>query len=99
MSEKESGKAENMFRDLGKRIDELLADLHQAKEKAKVEFDDQIEELKRNKETLKQEYDGFKERNKQQLDDIEGSLERAGKELKHAFKSVFSMRVKKEEEQ
>ncbi len=97
MNEKESGKTENIFKDLGKRIDELIGDLSSAKENLKDEYSGQIEELKRNKETLQQEISGFKERNQHHFDEIESSLERAGQELKKAFTAAFSVKTKKEE--
>lgn len=90
MGRKSEGKAEKMFKDIGKKIDELLQDVHEAKEKAKVEYAEQIDELKRNGETLKKGIDDFRETHKDRLDEVESSLERAGRELKHAFEAAFS---------
>lgn len=83
------GKAEKMFKDIGKKIDELLKDLNTAKDEAKVEYADRIEELKRNAEKLKSEFHHFKDTHKDRWEEAESSLEKAGKELIHAFESVF----------
>lgn len=94
--EKESkGKAENLLKDIGKKIDELIEDLKVAKDQAKVDYADRIEELKKNAETLKGEFNTFKETHKDRWDEAEASLEKAGKELKNAFEAVFSKKTGK----
>ncbi|ELR71884.1 hypothetical protein C900_02259 [Fulvivirga imtechensis AK7] len=98
MGRKPEGKAEKMFKDIGKKIDELIQDLDKAKERAKVEYADEIEELKRNGETLKSGFNKFKENNKERWEDIEASLEKAGNELRNAFDAAFSKKSKTEKQ-
>lgn len=98
MEEQPHGKAEKMFKDIGKKIDELIKDLDEAKERAKVEYADQIEELKRNGETIKNEFNSFKENRKERWEEVETSLEKAGRELKNAFEAVFSKKDKTEKQ-
>lgn len=89
MTTKTQGSAEKMMKDLGKRIDELIEDLKVAKDKAKVEFADEIEELKRNRDVLESEIKGFREKHKDRFDEAERSLQKAGKEIKKAFDDIF----------
>lgn len=97
MGRKPEGSAEKMFKRLGKRIDELVKDIEGATDRAKEEYSDRFEELKRNKETLKTEFGDFKERNKDRWEEVEESFERAGKEIKNAFKAAFKKRETKKE--
>ena len=90
MSTNPQGSAEKMLRDLGKRIDELIGDLHVAKDKAKVEYADQIDDLKRGRDKIQSEIDEFRERHKERFDEIEERLDAAGKELKKAFDAAFA---------
>ncbi len=89
MGRKPEGTAEKMFKRFGKKVDELLNDLDKASDKAKEEYADRFEELKRNKETLKQEFSEFKEKNKDRWDEIESGFEKAGREIKNAFTQAF----------
>ncbi|MBL3656578.1 sll1863 family stress response protein [Fulvivirga sediminis] len=89
MESKTQGKAEKVFQDIGKGIDELIKDLHRAKEKMEVEYEDEINELKRNKETLKSEFKDFKENNKGKWDEVEKSLHNAAKEVQNAMEALF----------
>ena len=95
MEDQSQGKAEHLFKDIGKKIDELIEDLNAAKDQAKVDYADRIEELKRNAETLKGEFKNFKETHKDRWDEAEASLEKAGQELKNAFDAVFKKTGKK----
>ena len=89
MGRKPEGKAEKMFKRLGKKVDELLTDIDKAGDKAKEDYADRFEELKRNKETLKKEFGEFKANNKDRWDEIETGFEKAGREIKNAFSQAF----------
>ncbi|MBL6445481.1 hypothetical protein JMN32_04130 [Fulvivirga sp. 29W222] len=95
MEDQSQGKAEHLLKDIGKKIDELIADLKVAKDQAKIDYADRIEELKRNAETLKGEFKSFKETHKDSWDEAEKSLEKAGQELKNAFEAIFKKTGKK----
>ncbi len=90
MSRNPQGSAEKMLKDLGHRIDELIRDLHEAKDKAKVEYADQINDLKRGRDKIQSEIDEFRERHKERFDEVEDRLEAAGKELRKAFDAAFT---------
>ena len=84
MGRKPEGQAEHLFKNLGKKIDELIEDIKKGAQDPK--YKDRFEELKKNGEKLKNEFQNFKTDNKAVFDDIEESFERAGKEIKNIFK-------------
>ena len=84
------GKAEKLFKDLGKRIDKFMVELDDASSNLKDEFQSRFEELKKSKDSLGKEYNAFKEKNKDKWQEVESSFEKAGEELKNAFKAAFS---------
>ena len=88
MGRKPEGKTEKAFKKFGKQIDEMIVDLKNLKNKAKDEYSDQVDELKRNGETLKEEFGKLNEKDK--WDEVGDRLESAGKEVKEAFKRAFS---------
>ena len=90
MGRKPEGSAEKMFKNLGKKIDALVADLNETKKKASEEYAENIEELKRNGETLKGEFQNIKENHREQFEKVEKKIKSATDELKHAFESTFS---------
>ncbi|MDH5366778.1 MAG: hypothetical protein OEW67_07310 [Cyclobacteriaceae bacterium] len=89
MGRNPEGKAEKMFKKIGKNIDKLLSQLDNAKGDAKVEYADRIEELKRNGEKLKEEVNKFKDNHKEVLNDIEKGFEKVGKEFKDVVEKTF----------
>ena len=90
MGRKPEGNAEKMFKKLGKKIDALILELNETKNQAKEEYSDNIDELKRNGETLKKEFHDFKDNHKDKWEEVENSLQNAGKELKNAFNATFT---------
>ena len=63
MEKSKMGQAEKVLRDLGKSIDDLFSKSKNSSEDIKKEFDERIEELKRNKKTLEEKFASFKEPN------------------------------------
>ena len=92
MGRKPEGKAEKMFKNIGKKIDELLADLKEAGTHAEEEYADRIEELKHSGEKLKEEFSNFREKHKDRIDEVEHDLKKAGNDLKNAFNAAFKKR-------
>ena|SRR5688572_8790874 len=84
MEKKEEGKNEKQFRSFGKRVDEFVAELNEAGEKLKVEFEEKFEELKVAAEKLKKEAES-----KERWREVESSLRKAGDELAQAFRAAF----------
>ena len=94
MSTNTQGSAEKFMQDMGKKLDELMEDLNAFKERAKVEYADEMEELKRNKDTLKEEFEGFREKHSDRFDEIQTSLENAARELGKAVEAAFRKKQK-----
>ncbi|MDH5474680.1 MAG: hypothetical protein OEX22_03210 [Cyclobacteriaceae bacterium] len=94
MGRNPEGKAEKMFKKIGKNIDKLLSQLDEAKGDAKVEYSDRIEELKRNGESLKEEINKFKTNHKEVFNDIEEGFEKVGKEIKEVVDKTFKKKKK-----
>ncbi|HNP19187.1 MAG TPA: hypothetical protein PKL31_12180 [Fulvivirga sp.] len=96
MGRKPEGSAENLFKNLGKKIDELIEDIKTGADK--VRHSERFEELKRNGETLKKEFREFKDSNKDVIDRVDKSFEKAGKEIREAFDRAFKKEGKNKKE-
>lgn len=81
------GKAEDSFKNLGKRIDAFIEEVNEAGGKLQKEFQQKFEELKVTAEKLKKEAE-----NNERWKEVETSLRKAGDELGNAFKTAFSKR-------
>ena len=90
MDNTQEGKAEKSFKNLGKKIDELLEDLKGFKDKAAVEFEGSVEELKKNRDSIEEEIKNLKDDDRWK--EAKQNLENAGKEIKKAFENAFSTR-------
>ena len=82
--QEESGKAENLFKNFGKKVDEFMSELNQAGGRLNKEFESRFEELKDSAEKLKNEA-----KNKERWKEVEQSLKKAGEELNRAVKAAF----------
>jgi hypothetical protein len=96
MGRKPEGKAEKLFKGLGKNLDSLLEDIKSGTEDFR--HSERFEELKRNGESLKKEFKDFKDNNKDIVDKIDSSFEKAGKEIRDAFRNAFSKDDNKKKE-
>jgi len=96
MGRKPEGKAEKLFKKLGKKIDSLLSELNVSTGQAKNEFKDRFEEIKRNKASLENEFKDFKEKNKHKWKEVEDSFDKVGEEIRKAFQTAFSSKKEKE---
>jgi uncharacterized protein YukE len=89
MGRKPEGNAEKALKDLGKKIDALIADLRKAGGKAKEDFSEQWEDLQKSRDALEKEISEFREKHKDRIEEVEKNLTNAGNELKNAFKAAF----------
>jgi peptidoglycan hydrolase CwlO-like protein len=89
MTTNAQGNAEKFMQDLGKRLDAMISDLHNLKEKAKTDYADEIEELKKKGDTIREEIDEFREKHKDRFDEIHDRLDRAAQELGKAIEAAF----------
>ncbi len=80
----DQGKAENAFKNFGKRIDDFVIELNEAGDRLQKEFKDRLEELKESAERLQKEA-----KNKERWKEVEANLKKAGEELNNAFKAAF----------
>lgn len=81
------GQVENILKELGKKIDGLVEEMHGAKEEFKEEFKDQIHELKEKRDKLQGEFDEFKSQEKWQ--EAKQHFVSAAMELKRGVEKVF----------
>jgi polyhydroxyalkanoate synthesis regulator phasin len=79
---------EDLFRDLGKKIDQLIERGKMNSEEIRVELDKRVEEIRRNKEKLEEDFKNFTG-DKEKWKAVESSLENAAKELKRAVETAF----------
>ncbi len=84
------GKAEEFFSKAGKKIDQLLNDIRNSDISQKIELNERLAELKRNKEKLQQDFEKFSADNQQNFKDIGDSFEESFEEIKAAFKRKMS---------
>jgi phosphoglycerate-specific signal transduction histidine kinase len=83
-NKQQEGTAEKAFKNFGKKMDQFLAELHDAGEKLNKEFEQKYQELKQAAEKLKNEAN-----DKQRWKEVEASLKKAGEELENALKTAF----------
>jgi uncharacterized protein YukE len=89
MTKKNSGKAEQILRDLGRAIDELIQKAKKSEGKSKEEFQKRIEELKRNRQTLERDFKQFREQHADDFEKFEKSVQKAADEVKETINRVF----------
>ncbi len=89
MTKKTEGQVENILKELGKKIDQLIVDAKDAKDDIRDEVEDQIKNLKKRKEKLDDEYNNFKNKNEGTWDEVKSHLVAAADEIKKAAEAVF----------
>lgn len=89
--QEDPGKAEKLFKNFGKKVDQFMAELNEAGERLNKEFEGRYDELKESAEKLRKEA-----KNKERWKEVEDSLKKAGEELNRAVKAAFK---KRQEEQ
>ena len=84
MEETNEGKAEKIFKEFGKKMDQFASELKDAGSRAEVDLQKKYEELKAAAQKLKTEAN-----KKERWQEVEASLKKAGEELENAFKAAF----------
>lgn len=82
--QEDTGKAEKLFKNFGKKVDEFMTELNEAGGRLNKEFESRYEELKDSAQKLKNEA-----KNKERWKEVEDSLKKAGDELNRAVKAAF----------
>jgi hypothetical protein len=78
------GKAEKFFKDFGKKMDQFASELKEAGNRTENDLQKKYEEQKTAAQKLKTEA-----QRKENWQEVEASLKRAGEELENAFKAAF----------
>ncbi len=84
MEPNEEGKAEKIFKDFGKKLDQFFVEAKDASTRVESNLKKKFEELKDSAENLKNE-----SKNKERWKEVEASLKKAGEELEKAVKAAF----------
>ena len=89
-NKEDRGKAEKLFKNFGKKVDQFVVELNEAGDRLHKEFEGRFEELKDSAEKLRKEA-----KNKDRWKEVEESLKKAGSELNRAMKAAFKKREEK----
>ena len=88
-TKEDAGKAENLFKNFGKKVDAFMRELNEAGGRLNKEFESRYEELKDSAEKLKNEA-----KNKERWKEVEDSLKKVGEELNKAVNAAFKKNSK-----
>jgi hypothetical protein len=88
-TKEDAGKAENLFKNFGKKVDAFMSELNEAGGRLNKEFESRYEELKDSAQKLKNEA-----KNKERWKEVEDSLKKAGEELNRAVNAAFKKNSK-----
>lgn len=94
MGKKKAGQAEKLLSDLGRAIDEFISKSKDSSGTYKKEWDERLEELKRNKKTLEDKFASFKKEHAEDFEKFESKLQEAADEVKEAFEKLFGKQKK-----
>lgn len=90
MGRKPEGKAEKMFKKLGKNVDSYISEIKDSKDLAALNIDQRVSELNKNKESIEHHFSNASKSAKSQWSNAKPNLERAGQELRKAIHTMFS---------
>ena len=92
MENKKTGKAEEILRDLGRTIDELIRKAGDSSGDMKEDIKSRVEELKKNRDTLEKDLNRFREDHSGNFERLEKSVQRAADEIKQVLQDFFRKR-------
>jgi hypothetical protein len=84
----EVGKIETRLRQLGAKLDRLVAKADEAGSEAKVEYRKSIDHIKDKHAIVQGKLDAYKAANGQKWDNFKGGVETAWHDLEDAFKAI-----------
>ncbi len=84
--ETNNGKAEAFFSKVGKKIDELFSELRDSDFAQKIDLENRLNELKKDKENLSKQFKDFNKDNEQTFNDIKVSMEESLEDIRNIFK-------------
>ncbi len=92
MEKDQHGHVEGVLQELGRKIDELIAEAKGASGEIRDDLEEKIKEFKEKKWKLEEEYERFKTKNEGKWDDIKLHLSNAALEIERAVQAAFKKR-------
>lgn len=89
------GKAESLFAEMGKKIDEIAGKIANSETIKEIDLDKRIEELKKTRDHIEKELQKVASENKDAVKDIINELDKGIDKLRDGFKEAFRKREKK----
>jgi len=93
MGRKPEGKAEKIFKSIGKNVDSIINDIKDSEDYARLKINKRVSELNKNKESLGNHIANASEAAKSHWQEAKPNLERAGQELRKAMQTLFTNRA------
>ncbi len=93
MGRRPEGKAEKMFKKLGKNVDSVISEVKESEKLARLNIDQRVAELNKNRESLGNHFSNASQNAKSQWQEAKPNFERAGQELKKALNVFFTNRA------
>ncbi|MEQ6119938.1 hypothetical protein [Reichenbachiella sp. MALMAid0571] len=84
------GQVEKILKELGKKIDHLIAETKDASGEIRDDLEEKIKEFKSKKWKMEEEYQDFKAKNEGKWEEIKTHLSGAALELENAVKATFN---------
>jgi len=86
---KQTGKAEKLMKELGVKIDELIAKGKDATSDIRDEIEDTAGDFKKARDRVEDVIINFREENQESIDEISYGLKKTGHGISKTFKSLF----------
>lgn len=93
MGRKPEGKAEKLFKKFGKNVDNVVSDIKDSENFAKLSINQRVAELNKNRESLGSHFSSVTHNAKSQWQEAKPNFERAGQEFKKALNVFFTNRA------
>ena len=84
------GQVEQILKELGHKIDHLIAETKEASGEIRDDLEEKIKEFKSKKSKLEEDYEDFKTKNEGKWEEIKTHLSGAALELENAVKAAFN---------
>jgi len=93
MGRRPEGKAEKLFKKFGKNVDSVISEVKESEKLAKLNIDQRVAELNKNRESLGNHFSNVSHNAKSQWQEAKPNFERAGQEFKKALNIFFTNRA------
>jgi len=89
MDKDHQGQVEKILKEMGQKIDQLIAETKDASGEIRDDLEEKIKEFKSKKWKMEEEYNDFKSKNEGKWEEIKTHLSGAALELENAVKAAF----------